>query len=297
MTIEVGFIEAVTTNHARMFRRTYTTLAGKAGVGGVSDLDVTQHGAGANPSVDVAAGLVFVAGTEGTRPGMYAVHSDGVANVSVPVGDPTNPRIDLIVARIKDNEYADGADIGTIERVAGTPAGSPVEPTVPANSFVLARIDVPAGASSVTNTMITERRVLCGAASASRGLIKHVQLIQTGPGIGGTTATVNGSTLSSIVTEAGRTYRMSLLVHIQSTGASDNFVFQARRDGSQIGPDMIVDMVRANQTITTNFEIYDTPSAGTHTYDWGVRNAGPGTGTILGNGRNAIEDVGSLSLP
>jgi hypothetical protein len=42
--------------------------------------------------------------------------------------------------------------------VTGTPAPSPSEPAAPANSWVLAMVDVPALDTAITNSQITDRR-------------------------------------------------------------------------------------------------------------------------------------------
>src|SRR5436190_19962419 len=137
-----------------------------AGRGGViprtptfTDLKVTQRGAGANMSVDVADGGCLVTGTEATYQGLYECDNQGVQNVVITAANVTNARFDLIVARIKDTEYGVAVtDAFSLEAIAGTPAGSPADPTVPANCIVLARVTVAANASSITNANITDLR-------------------------------------------------------------------------------------------------------------------------------------------
>jgi hypothetical protein len=65
-------------------------------------------------------------------------------------GDATLPRIDLIVA---DNT-------AQIVVVQGTAAAIPIMPALPADSVLLARIDVPWGATALTAALITDGRVL-----------------------------------------------------------------------------------------------------------------------------------------
>lgn len=62
--------------------------------------------------------------------------------------DGSNPRKDIIVMRVWDNdEDSLGLRQADTVYVVGTPAASPVEPAVPASSFKMATIDVPAGGS------------------------------------------------------------------------------------------------------------------------------------------------------
>lgn len=114
-----------------------------------------------NMSVDVETGSAAVRGSEASSQGYYLVESNTSTNVSIAAADPTNPRKDLVVVRIKDQEYASGSpstNTATIEALTGTPAGSPADPTVPANCVVLARVDVPASDTAITDSQITDLR-------------------------------------------------------------------------------------------------------------------------------------------
>ena len=134
-----------------------TTFDNGSGVVGSSDLAVTQNGT-PNMSVNVAGGQVVVGGTEATYQGSYFCENRGTTNLVISAADATNPRRDLIIARVKDAAYSGAVNEWSLEVVTGTPAASPVDPSVPANSFVLARVAVAALASSVTNANITDLR-------------------------------------------------------------------------------------------------------------------------------------------
>lgn len=153
---------------AKLFRRALGGLLGSEGVAafntpspfGVSgDLAVTQRGAGANMSVDIARGGAYVLGDDATDQGYYFVYNDATFNVVIAAADPTNPRIDLIIARVKDvAEGGAAGDTWTLEVVAGTPAGSPSAPALPASALKLAQVAVAAAAASITNANITDFR-------------------------------------------------------------------------------------------------------------------------------------------
>lgn len=69
---------------------------------------------------------------------------------TVPGADPSNPRKDIVVLRVwDDDEDMSGLRQADTEYIVGTPAASPSEPAVPAGAVRLATIDVPAGGSPV----------------------------------------------------------------------------------------------------------------------------------------------------
>ena len=110
----------------------------------------------------------WVDGTSNTMQAGYLVTSDADVTLTFGAGNGTNPRIDLIVLRVRDNPYdASGAQTGTVEIVAGTPAASPVVPAVPASSLALWEVLVPANASGgnpiVFASARTDRRAYTGA--------------------------------------------------------------------------------------------------------------------------------------
>lgn len=136
------------------------TLIPTAGVRDVAggELAVTEQ---ATPAmgVTIAAGYVIIDGTESTSQGHYGAYNDGAVDLAVAASDPSNPRIDLVVARVYDSFYGvAGSDTWALEVVTGTAEASPSEPAVPDNAEVIARVDVPAGAASIGNAEITDRR-------------------------------------------------------------------------------------------------------------------------------------------
>src|SRR5712691_3964225 len=68
-------------------------------------LAVTQNGT-PNMTVNIAAGFAFISGTEGTKQGTYFCENDATVNKSIAASDPTNPRIDLVVAKVQDAFYS-----------------------------------------------------------------------------------------------------------------------------------------------------------------------------------------------
>ena len=144
------------------FERAYLEEGVIEGVG--TSFAVSQRGAGANMSVDVAAGraLIEITNTNVAHGKTYKVHfdSDAVENIVVTAADTTNPRIDRIVLRVDVSQNPNGSssNIAIIENLAGTPAGSPSAPAEPANAITLALVSVPASDTQITDNQITDMR-------------------------------------------------------------------------------------------------------------------------------------------
>jgi hypothetical protein len=144
---------------ADRWRRIQTALLGnRGGIFGQGHLVVTQNGT-PNMTVNVAEGYVAVPGTEATYQGMYVCENQGVQNVGpFAASDPTNARRDLVVARVQDSNYSGGVRTWSLSIVQGTPSGSPVDPAVPANCWVLARVTIPALSTTIVDANILDFR-------------------------------------------------------------------------------------------------------------------------------------------
>jgi hypothetical protein len=145
------------TYSAETVRHTLVAAAGDAGILGTPSLAVTQRGAGANMSVDVAAGRCILPGISGS----YVCWSDAVENLVISAAPSSgNGRIDLIVARVRDAQATgSGSDNDwVLEVVAGTPASSPVAPSVPSYAIELARVTLTDATTSITDGIITNTR-------------------------------------------------------------------------------------------------------------------------------------------
>lgn len=119
---------------------------GVADVGGGSLL-VTTGGAGLDLSV--AQGGGWVEGDDDDR-GFYSIYNDAPVELTATAANPTNPRIDQVIARVYDSTYGEGADEWVLEMLDGTPtAGATLAnlngaDTLPDNAITLAYILVPA---------------------------------------------------------------------------------------------------------------------------------------------------------
>lgn len=171
-TVPLWMENAGPVHHAEQYRRLFERLVGYdfatspgTGAGGVArpgDLAVTERGAGANMSVDVAAGGALVKGNEpGEIPGAWWSFNDAVTNLPLSAAHGSQGRFDLIGLQIRDSEYGgvldDDARLVVVE---GTPSGTPAEPSLALmpNFLTLARVTVGAAVGSITNSDILDRR-------------------------------------------------------------------------------------------------------------------------------------------
>ena len=139
-------------------RLTQQALYATTGIIGSASMAVTQNSP-AGMSVRVASGWAAVVGTTQANMGVYTFYNDATVTLTVTTADPTNPRIDRIVATVRDAYYTGAFNDVIYQVLAGTPAGSPTAPAVPANSISLATIAVGAGVTQINTANITDTRV------------------------------------------------------------------------------------------------------------------------------------------
>ena len=110
---------------------------------------VSERAAGANMSVDVAAGDAFVRG--------HYMTSAATVNLAVTTADGSHPRIDRVVLRL---DWSNNA--GYLDVVAGTAAAVPAATALVQSSSVwemsLATVSVPASDTTIGTAQITDDR-------------------------------------------------------------------------------------------------------------------------------------------
>lgn len=151
-----GWQNPVTPLADRWMAATTDAALGGEGVIGVNDFKITEY---SGMTVSASAGSAYVAGTSGSFAGTtYHVATNASATVTVPTADVVNDRIDLIVLQLDEPAWEGAAPYWSIDLVQGTPAASPVEPSLPANSLKLASIYVNDTVSFIQNSDITDAR-------------------------------------------------------------------------------------------------------------------------------------------
>lgn len=133
--------------------------------------------------IEIGAGLGFQyvsSEPDADESKFQAIYLAADQPITVNAADPTNPRIDIVViksARVdteSESRYImDGSgniasqsvntksnDTYAYQYIAGTPAGSPVEPATPSGYVKIATISVPASAGSISQSNITDNRIV-----------------------------------------------------------------------------------------------------------------------------------------
>ena len=264
-----------------------------------TQLQVTQNGT-PNMSVNVAAGACFIRGTEAASQGVYHFYCDATVNLSIAAADPTNARRDLIVAQVRDAGYSGSDNDARLFVVTGTPSGSPADPAVPANSLVLARVAVAAGATTITTANITDLRTYARPWNAAWGQVA-VATRTSGQTISSTSAADLTGLSVTFTAVAGRRYRIQGWVRAGGSSTTDGNAELLLTDGSntQLQLDRFGPVTPTGQRWTFNIVHYTSPSAGSVTYKLRGRDATSAKNwqTIAASDNPAtlvVEDIGPV---
>lgn len=146
---------------------------------GVSDsgsYKVTQRAAGANFSVDVAAGWAAVQGDDVSNQNMYVCHNTATVNVATPGAPGSGTRVHRVILRIKDDFHSTTWTTyeQTVELLQDTGTGTPATPV---SAISLATVSIAAGQASVQNSHITDTRPVL----AKHGSLHAIGGIDEGP--------------------------------------------------------------------------------------------------------------------
>jgi hypothetical protein len=153
---------------AKLMRQAMGSLIGAAGgLAAAGALEVSQNGAGSMSCVvkggKPSEGGAWVAGTSvAESQGPYWIWNESNTTLTINTANGSNPRIETIIARIEDAQFAGSNKKAVLQVVEGTAtSGATLENlsgkgTVPASSLVLAYVLVPAGASSILTADIKQ---------------------------------------------------------------------------------------------------------------------------------------------
>jgi hypothetical protein len=174
-----------------------------------ADFQVTQRGAGANFSVDVAAGMAGVVGDDIASQGLYTCWNDATVNVATPSAPASGTRIHRLVLQVRDKQ-SNGTWTtydAVLSVLQDTGGGTPAEPNT---ALTLALITIATGQASVTNANIQAM-----APPAQYSFVSPLQAFVS-------TSDVNMNGLSGIPVVAG-TYRLAADLIFQQGGGTPAF--------------------------------------------------------------------------
>lgn len=205
---------------------------------------VIQRAAGANMSVDVQMSSgegCIVTGDSVTAQGRYFVPpTPSNGNVTIAAADATNPRNDLVVLEVKDDQHdAGGLNLARVRVITGTPNASAAltsalgangTPALPATCMPLAVVNVLAGATSIATARISDRRPVAAPYTL---LGRHVLETAFATSATHTTPQDEGLTLS-ITYGAARFLKVTLQVMPWSSGGAQAIDFYILRAGGAV---------------------------------------------------------------
>ena len=191
---------------AQYDRLTTQALWATTGIIGSSSLAVTANSP-AGMSVRVASGWAAIVGTTTSNMGVYTIFNDATDVLTITTADPTNPRIDLVCATVRDAYYSGANNDVIFQVIAGTPAGSPVAPSLPANSISLATVAVGAAVTQINSGNITDTRV-----DVTTNLSGDISSVTAGAGLtgGGSSGAVTLAANVATNAQTGTSYTLAL---------------------------------------------------------------------------------------
>jgi hypothetical protein len=155
-------------------RLTTQTIWKTTGIVNATDLAVTANSP-AGMTVLIASGWAAIVGTYQANMGTYMIYNDASVTATITTANPSNPRIDLVVATVSDAYYSGSLNQVAFSVIAGTPAATPVAPTAPVNSISLAQVYVGAAVTSISSANITDLRTLATSPIAATISLSNVE--------------------------------------------------------------------------------------------------------------------------
>jgi hypothetical protein len=236
---------------------------------------VIQRAAGANMTVDVASSVgegAVVTGDSVTAQGKYFVPPTAAnVNVDIATADATNPRNDLVVLEIKDDQHdASGLNLARVRVITGTPNASAAltdapgangTPALPSSCMPLAVVRVAAGATSIATAAISDRR----PAARPYALLGFTTSTTNFTTTGTHTNFQDDSTLTTSVTyAAARKLRVTVSTSLVAGGGTNAIEHQVLRGSTLISrrgaSNAALDTVYVNNYVLTH--TFNGPSVG-----------------------------------
>lgn len=249
---------------AALFRQAISSIINSAG--GVCRAGDMQVSAGTGMQIVVGSGGCWVPGSDLSAPsgtplnpqGLYFGFNDGNTTLTVPTADPTNPRIDIVVATVQDAFYSGTNNDWLLQIITGTPAPSPSQPATPGDSLLLASYTVAANASAPS--AITDQRIFaaCGLPAPASPIYNYSSTLNAH-----VVAAGNTSTTGTVTIEAQgyylATYNIACYVPDTTAGVVDFYI----------------DLYHNGAAVTGARNIFQTYQSGNQPYQQGLAQTTP----------------------
>lgn len=286
--------------------RTIITHLWDEGVMDALAFKVTQRAAGANFTVDIAAGVAVVSGDVDVDQGNYVCRETAATTGTTVTSAPSagNERYDRVILEVRDNTEdavaAGGNNDWRFRVVAGTPAavGTGTIPALPSHSISLATIGpILNSTTTITNSLITDTRTLAGRRclagtleltagsglvingwlSCDGGAVSRATYARLFAAIGTSYGAGNGSTTFNLPDLRGR-------VPLQAKTGLVNGDTPGQTGGEYTHQITLTEMPAHSHTINHDHS-NATASGGAHTHIYATRsNTGAGTTSQSGSG-------------
>lgn len=138
-------------------RALFDALVPTEGVIGATSLKVSQRAAGADFSVDVAAGFAMILGDDVALQGKYLCLNTAVVNLAIPTPPVSGSRIHRVIARVKDKLHNGSWSTyeWTLEVLPDVGSGTPA---LPDSAITLALVTVAVAQANVSDANINHQR-------------------------------------------------------------------------------------------------------------------------------------------
>lgn len=235
---------------ASVFRIAQSAPFTSGGILAANELPVSQQGT-PNMSVILGPGRAQIVGTSVSPPSgqvwttqaQYNAYNDANLTLTVTASNPTNPRIDAVYVQAQDAFYTGSTNTAVAGVVAGTPAVSPVAPSVPVNSILIAYIAVAANATTIVTANISYQAAVATlvgtsniAKSGSTMLVPSSTVVGSGSFVQSLLGTVTVTAASSVslngVLVGYDNYRV--VYNFSSSSAAANIFFKVRASGTDL---------------------------------------------------------------
>lgn len=143
-----------------------------------NEAKVAQHAGGAAMSVDVAAapsGALIQGDDDAFAQGLYRIRWTAAQTLAISANASGSTRIDRIVVRVYDSQYAGAANKATLEVIEGVPgAGAPANPN---GAHCLATVSVASGAATIVDANITDTRAAYALAATLPQTVQNLTVV------------------------------------------------------------------------------------------------------------------------